>query len=54
MANDKFNKIVQLIREVIGLLADLIPVADTALDLVQDVRRLVQEFKEKQQDLTDA
>ena len=49
MANDKFSKIVQLIREVVGLIADLVPIADTALDLIQDVRKLVNDFKEKRE-----
>lgn len=49
MANDKFSKIVQLIREVIGLIADLVPMADTALDLIQDVRKLVADFKERRE-----
>ena len=47
MANDKFSKVVQLIKEVFGLLADLIPMADTALDLVASARRLIADFKEK-------
>lgn len=47
MANEKFDKIIRLIREVIGLIADLIPVADTALELVQDVRVLISNFKKE-------
>lgn len=48
MANDKFEKVIRLIREVIGLITDLIPVADTALELVETVRDTVRKFKEEQ------
>lgn len=53
MANEKFSKIVQLIREVIGLIADLIPMADTALELVESARKLIADFKEKREELND-
>lgn len=48
MANDKFEKVIRLIREVIGLITDLIPVADTALELIETVRDTVRKFKEEQ------
>lgn len=48
MANEKFTKIIQLIRAVCELIADLIPVVDTALVAVQSARDLIAQFKEEQ------
>lgn len=50
MANDKFSKVLRLIKEVFGLIADLIPVVDTAIDAVESARRIVAEFQEKVKD----
>lgn len=50
MANDKFSKILLLIKEVFALIADLIPVVDVALDAIASARQLIADFKEKQVD----
>ena len=48
MANEKFSKVIQLIRAVCELIADLIPVADSALLAIQSARDLIANFKEEQ------
>lgn len=50
MANDKFSKILRLIKEVFGLIADLIPVVDVALDAVATARQLIADFQKTQVD----
>lgn len=49
MANDKFTKVIQLIRAICELIADLIPVADTALVAIESARNLIERFKEEQE-----
>ena len=53
MANAKFSKILALIREIFGLISDLIPVVDDALDAVATIRQLVVEFSEKRKEVAD-
>lgn len=48
MANDKFTKVLRLIKEVFGLIADLIPVVDVALDAIASARQLIADFKKEQ------
>lgn len=48
MANEKFNNVLKLIKAVFELIADLLPVAEDALAVVEAVRQAIREFKEKQ------
>lgn len=53
MANEKFTKVIQLIRAVCELIADLIPVADSALVAIESARNLIAKFKEEQDRLNE-
>lgn len=59
MANAKFEKIVILIRNFISIIADIVtspdpePMADVALEIVQDIAVIVKAVKEKREDLNE-
>lgn len=53
MANEKFTKVIQLIRAVFELLSELIPIADDALDIIGRVSQIVADYKEQKEQLRD-
>ena len=44
MSKSKFANVIELIRQIFGLVSDLIPVADSVLDAVTTARRLIEEY----------
>ena len=44
MSKSKFANVIELIRQIFGLISDLIPVADSVLDAVTTARRLIEEY----------
>lgn len=53
MANDKFTSVIALIRAVFQLIADLVPIADDALDLIGRISQIVADYKATKESVND-
>lgn len=50
MAKNKFAEVLDLIRATLALIVELVPIATTALDLVNRIREVVAQYKEELKD----